>query len=975
MKREYRCGNGRRGFVFFLLLCASLFLAETTSAAVGAIAGKFAVTPSGAASYTIPIEVPPGIGGMTPQLALTYSSRSRNGFLGVGWSLDGLSSISRCVSTLAQDGQSRGVKLDRKDRLCLGSSKLINVSGGYGVAGTEYRTEKDSFAKIVQHGGDCGGPCGFTVYTKDRRIIDYGGTADSREILSSGNVSYRWSVNKISDRAGNSIFIRYEQESSADTPRVSVISYAGSATLSPAIEIKFIYQSRPDAKTSYFFGERKTLNKRIEKLKIGLAAAGTPLTEYRLNYGVSASNGASILQAVTRCGYDSAGVSDCMRPSSFSWTDNVPQYVEWTDSPVSSIPLLPGSTAGTADSSSECQILTQGDVNGDGLTDLICVFSVLYNGKTISNTDVQLSQGGRYGSWTTYHGGGAGFNYIAADACKPLVSGDINGDGMTDLLCLHSDGKTYVQLSEGSQYTDWKVWNQNPPPGGVSSCSMTRAGDVDGDRRVDLICLQGESTYVELAVDGGFTGWLRWSTSAFPNNMSRCRLLSTGDVDGDTLTDIICALDTDTSGNSGQITYVQRSQGKGFGNWESWYVSPGRSSFKLDNCNALLESDLNGDNLEDLICARANELVVSLSTGRGYLGWQNWGSDSYDTRACVRLLSSDVDGDGKADLVCPLKQAGSTTTYIKRSSGTGYSAWEAMSAKQGIDLSNCATVLPVDANGDGLIDLACPFRLPDFKNTTYLQNLVKIERRVGIPERPLPLNTELSQPDMIDWLKDGYGNLVRLDYGALTDPALHSVNTACSWTPGGAKAYPNRCIKAPAYVVARVRSTDGIGGLSAATYFYEDAGLNSRGRGFLGFHKIVSTNEQTGIVSTTQYDQRFVNSPELAGVFATIGLPVSVEKKQPNGTLIEATTNVWKPTASGYSGVYRIDLLSSRVLTYELDGSVIRLVDTRNSLQDDFGNIGDITESVTNVNLAAMSRFTRTIKSSFSNDPYQWLIG
>ncbi|MBI4849135.1 MAG: hypothetical protein HY808_11270 [Nitrospirae bacterium] len=43
---------------------------------------------SGAAVTSIPIEVPPGRKGIQPNIALNYNSSGRNGWLGVGWSLD-----------------------------------------------------------------------------------------------------------------------------------------------------------------------------------------------------------------------------------------------------------------------------------------------------------------------------------------------------------------------------------------------------------------------------------------------------------------------------------------------------------------------------------------------------------------------------------------------------------------------------------------------------------------------------------------------------------------------------------------------------------------------------------------------------------------------------------------------------------------------------------------------------------------------
>lgn len=42
----------------------------------GAVQGNFAVSPMGAATYTVPIEMPPGVRGMQPQIAITYDSQS-----------------------------------------------------------------------------------------------------------------------------------------------------------------------------------------------------------------------------------------------------------------------------------------------------------------------------------------------------------------------------------------------------------------------------------------------------------------------------------------------------------------------------------------------------------------------------------------------------------------------------------------------------------------------------------------------------------------------------------------------------------------------------------------------------------------------------------------------------------------------------------------------------------------------------------
>lgn len=169
------------------------------TAAIGSTAGQFAVSDSGAATYSIPITVAPGVNGLQPGLALSYNSQSGDGPVGVGWNLSGLSAITRCPKTIATDGIREPINYDNivdpisgNDAFCLDGQRLIPVPGSTSTApctfnGTsttcatwEFRTEIENYSRIIGIGdntvpGNPGsGPMRFQVYTKAGQILEYG---------------------------------------------------------------------------------------------------------------------------------------------------------------------------------------------------------------------------------------------------------------------------------------------------------------------------------------------------------------------------------------------------------------------------------------------------------------------------------------------------------------------------------------------------------------------------------------------------------------------------------------------------------------------------------------------------------------------------------------------------------------------------------------------------------------------------------
>ena len=117
----------------------------------GVLTGQFSVSPSGAATYTVPISIPPGIAGMAPNLALVYNSQGGDGIAGQGWNLTGSSMITRCPRTRQQDGYGRPVMLDsltpstnpdgRSDGICLDGKKLFEAPDAPGNYTAEPRLQ------------------------------------------------------------------------------------------------------------------------------------------------------------------------------------------------------------------------------------------------------------------------------------------------------------------------------------------------------------------------------------------------------------------------------------------------------------------------------------------------------------------------------------------------------------------------------------------------------------------------------------------------------------------------------------------------------------------------------------------------------------------------------------------------------------------------------------------------------------------
>ena len=329
-------------------------LAQTTPTYVaGAMAGEVGVSPSGGATYSVAIVVPPGTTGVQPKVALQYNSQGGNGVAGVGWSIAGLSTITRCGTDLYYDGSIDPVDYDGNDKFCLNGQRLVAVNGAYGANGTEYRTSFASFQKVVSYGHSGNGPAWFRVWKKNGEIFDYGGTADSRVIRPAPRTDIRaWALSRIADVKGNYVKYSYVGNRTVGAFNVSRIDYTGNDLqgLAPYNSVRFSYETRPDKIVAYHFGDRITLSKRLTSIKV---YAGPNLArDYRIEYGAGGT-GRSRPVKITEC----ATATVCFRPTTFDWSNE------------GTVSFPPVNIAGAYKVRNNYGVVISGDFNGDGLTD------------------------------------------------------------------------------------------------------------------------------------------------------------------------------------------------------------------------------------------------------------------------------------------------------------------------------------------------------------------------------------------------------------------------------------------------------------------------------------------------------------------------------------------------------------------------------------------------------------------------------
>jgi len=268
---------------------------------------------------------------------------------------------------------------------------------------------------------------------------------------------------------------------------------------------------------------------------------------------------------------------------------------------------------------------------------------------------------------------------LAAPGIGPIVVGDVNGDGLADV----------VSADEGAGMYDVFLQTPSGLPGvptmkfqGPVAREVTIA-DMDGDGKNDIVSLGANSTTIFYQDAGSFGARL----AVVPTSGTH---LTIADLDGDGRKDVA----TLTPG-AVRIWLQNRTGG-------AWPASPSLN-LTASGYQDLAAADLRNDGLVDLVLGKPFEVHVFPQTpGRLDPNGTSVFVDAFNGSATVSLDVARVDGDGMPDIVLTAVDSGlgygELSVYLQRG--------DSFNRSTRVSGPFTGTFAVGDLNDDGRIDIA-----------------------------------------------------------------------------------------------------------------------------------------------------------------------------------------------------------------------------------------------------------------------------
>ncbi len=484
------------------------------------------------------------------------------------------------------------------DRFALDGQRLIVKNGEtYGADKTVYETEYFSNIKITSSGvsplGAKYGPAYFLVEYPDGSKAYYGNSTDSRSIM-------EWAI--VYWQSPQGVRINYSYILENNSLRINTIKYGALYGLISMNEVKFIYEDRIFPENSYVGGENIIRSKKIKEIKVLTGGIG-----FR-NYSFSSPEGDRIIKVTETSGDGSKSYN----PTVFDYetASQDMKYLNITTSlNIGNVKSLNvAAVSGDFDGDGKMDCLVYPTIEADaktkywlyagieigngyniGLEHKVGAFEDIFSATFLSTDNKILPQGWVVAKKTAsdytftaysmvkYLGSNnikkeydrvvsfpksAEYEYCDSGCYnlksegavfpKKIISGDFNGDGLTDVIAIdmpHTLKKCEDRNCNDGDYTSKKVYFIDLKRGNMtnftlagqinlalSATSKVEVGDFNGDGKSDIYVFENGSLFVYSLNEANKLVTLYASADY---NISTSYPILIGDFNGDGKSDIM----------------------------------------------------------------------------------------------------------------------------------------------------------------------------------------------------------------------------------------------------------------------------------------------------------------------------------------------------------------------------------------------------------------------------------------------------